>query len=283
MPGAFARSLREGADVKCLLNHDPNKILGRTKSKTLLLADGLDGLHFACQLDRTNTDHVNTYAAIKRGDLSECSFAFLVPDGGDTWEDSDHSDPKVFAIRTLRDVDLVDVSAVAYPAYSQGTAVGARAKIAADLRQKDRLEDSIRKHKCEVLGKQISEADQRALTAENVSSIVREHMTGVLSNTLAGMKHRYVTHNDNFAYSLPEDMDLDPDDENSCRLAKWQYYINPESGDVELKAVRYDAENNPEGPDSDLELNARPIRNEIRDNAILKRRMRGAAGIFHRR
>ncbi len=38
MPGAFTRSLKEGADVKCLMNHDPNFLLGRTKSGTLQLA-----------------------------------------------------------------------------------------------------------------------------------------------------------------------------------------------------------------------------------------------------
>ena len=37
-PGAFDRSIREAHDVKCLLNHDPSKVLGRTTSRTLQLS-----------------------------------------------------------------------------------------------------------------------------------------------------------------------------------------------------------------------------------------------------
>ncbi len=279
-PGAFSRSLRTGADVKCLMNHDASHILGRTKSGTLVLSDSPEGLRFTCQLDRTNTDHCNVYAAVKRGDLSECSFAFTVPPGGDDWSDTDGSDPKVMAIRTLKDVSLMDVSAVTYPAYAEGTAVGARAKAAADQRQKDRLWDEIRRHKCAVLGEAIRAEDSRALSASDVSSILHQHIAEALTKSLAGMAHphRYVAHNDDFAYSLPED--LDPDDEN-CRLSRWVYSINQTTGDVELKAARYDAEDNPEGPE--VETNARPIRAALREQNILKRRMQASAGIFYAR
>jgi uncharacterized protein len=282
-PGAFSRSLRVGADVKCLVNHDPSQLLGRTKSGTLVLSDSPEGLRFTVQLDRTNTDHVNTYAAIKRGDMDQCSFAFTVPAGGDTWDDSDGSDPKVMAIRTLRDVDLMDVSAVTYPAY-EGTSVGARAAKTAATKSKRfgshitvEAADGLRKHQCAVIGEAIRAEDSRALSAENVSSIVREHMTEALTKSLAGMGHGYVTHNADFVYSLPEDM---PDPDEDCRVAKWQYFIN-DQGEVELKAARYDAEANPEGPD--VEVKARPVREEIRENAKLKKRMRESAGIFSRR
>ncbi len=280
-PGAFTRSLKTGADVRALFNHDPSKILGRTKSGTLVLIDDDLGLKFTCQLDRGNTDHVNIYAAIKRGDISECSFAFTVPENGDSWENSDGTDPKCMAIRTLRDVDLMDVSAVAYPAYAQGTAVGARAKAAAATKSKRfgshisvEAADGLRKHQCAVLGAQIAGDAIRALTQENVSSLVRDKLT----DCLASKGHSYVTHSDDFVYSLPKDM-ADPDE--NCRVAKWQYYVNPQ-GQVELKAVRYDAESQPEGPDSDLEVKAAPVRAAIRADALLKQRMRQSAGIFTR-
>lgn len=123
-PGAFTRSLKENADVKALFNHDPSMILGRTKNGTLSLAQDERGLKWRAVLDPANSQHKNIYSSIKRGDIDECSFAFTVPTDGDTWADApDGSD--YFADRTLKDVDLLDVSAVTYPAYL-GTNVAAR-------------------------------------------------------------------------------------------------------------------------------------------------------------
>ncbi len=119
-PGAFTRSLKANADVKCLFNHDPNKVLARTKSGTLTLAQDDRGLKFSAQLDKNQQMHRDIYASIKRGDVNECSFAFMVPSGGQTWTNKDS-----YAARTLTDVDLIDVSAVCYPAYDN-TSVDAR-------------------------------------------------------------------------------------------------------------------------------------------------------------
>ena len=119
-PSAFKRALRSKADVKCLFNHSANFVLGRTKSGTLTLTDTDAGLAFRCQLDQRSRTHQDIYASVQRGDISECSFAFSVPEGGDTWT----SDYKK---RTLTDVDLFDVSVVTDPAYGGGaTSVDAR-------------------------------------------------------------------------------------------------------------------------------------------------------------
>lgn len=127
-PTAFVRSLRDKADVKMLLNHQPDNILGRTKSNTLVLSDSPQGLRFRCKLDESNSFHQSVYASIKRGDLDECSFAFQVPDGGDDWQDNGAVDEngQRCALRTLKDVTLLDASVVTYPAYPQGTHVDAR-------------------------------------------------------------------------------------------------------------------------------------------------------------
>lgn len=117
-PGAFSRSLRNKADVVCTFNHDLSAVLGRTKSGTLTLQDSPEGLKFRCQLDRDSQSHRDLYAAVKRGDLDSCSFAFLVPPNGDTWDGNK---------RTLTDVDLKDVSVVTTPAYP-GTSVDARSR-----------------------------------------------------------------------------------------------------------------------------------------------------------
>jgi uncharacterized protein len=119
-PGAFARALRNKQDVKALFNHNANVILGRTKNGTLTLTDTPAGLAFRVQLDKRISTHVSIYASVKRGDIDECSFAFAVPKGGDTWN-SDYSK------RTLTDVDLFDVSVVTDPAYGDAaTSVDAR-------------------------------------------------------------------------------------------------------------------------------------------------------------
>jgi len=296
-PGAFTRSLKTGADVRALFNHDPSRILGRTKSRTLVLIDDDLGLKFTCQLDRNNSDHVNIYSAVKRGDISECSFAFTVPENGDSWENSDGSDPACMAIRTLRDVNLMDISAVVFPAYAQGTAVGARAKAATVAKSKRfgshisvEAADGLRKHQCAVLGAQIHEEDARALTAANVSSIVRTFMAGALSKAMAGLPvpHRYLQHNDTHCYGVREDVfDENPDMEEQDALrksARYMYGIN-EVGDVVL-SDRAVYESNPAGGvflPEDLEENARPVFAELREASKWKKRMRASAGIFHRR
>jgi HK97 family phage prohead protease len=115
-PGAFDRALREKHDVRCLYNHDQNVVLGRYP-RTLGLSVDSVGLRFSCTLPPTQ-DGRDVHTLISRGDVSQCSFAFNVPDGGDEWNYSRTR-------RTLRDVTLFDVSAVTYPAY-EDTSVSAR-------------------------------------------------------------------------------------------------------------------------------------------------------------
>jgi len=121
-PGAFARSLKEGCDCRCLYNHDQNLVLGRTKSGTLSLQEDKVGLNFLCTLPDTSYAR-DLHTLIKRGDVSQCSFAFTVQD--DEWGVGLDDEGEQCSIRTLRDVNLMDVSAVTYPAY-EDTQVSAR-------------------------------------------------------------------------------------------------------------------------------------------------------------
>jgi HK97 family phage prohead protease len=127
-PGAFTRALAMKSDVRCLFNHDANRVLGRTTAGTLTLTQDEAGLQFRCQLDPNNTEHRNLHSSVKRGDINECSFAFT-PNGeqGDHWEDRKDADGKYFISRTLKDVNLFDVSAVTHPAYDN-TSVAARSE-----------------------------------------------------------------------------------------------------------------------------------------------------------
>jgi len=128
--GAFEDSVRSMDDVKCLLNHDASIVLGRVGNSTLQLEADSIGLRFVCQLNRESEQHKNVYAAIKRGDISECSFAFTVPAGGQRFENRNGDVP----LRTLSKVKLLDVSAVTYPAYTEGTSVVARTYFDAEAR-----------------------------------------------------------------------------------------------------------------------------------------------------
>jgi HK97 family phage prohead protease len=117
-PGAFTRAIREKQDVRCLLNHDPNFVLGRSKSGTLALAQDSRGLHFRCELGGQQYAR-DLRESMARGDIDQCSFGFfVVQPGGDDWaEDIDENSVR-FVARRVRDLTLYDVSCVTYPAYT---------------------------------------------------------------------------------------------------------------------------------------------------------------------
>jgi HK97 family phage prohead protease len=134
-PGAFTRSLQSDRDVKCLVNHSADRILGRRQNQTLSLDEDSKGLHFRCLLPDTS-DGRDVAALLKRGDISDCSFAFAVDDDGEDWTDEDRSSLFLdddedededrslrVKVRTLRSVRLFDVSVVTSPAYPK-TSVG---------------------------------------------------------------------------------------------------------------------------------------------------------------
>lgn len=110
-PGAFRASLASGADVLALVDHDPARLLARTASGTLRLAEDGWGLAFSLDVPDTQLGH-DMLALARRGDLGGCSFGFRVQD--EAWPAADR--------RELRAVSLLEVSIVqAWPAYSQTT------------------------------------------------------------------------------------------------------------------------------------------------------------------
>ncbi len=123
--GAFKEWLATFPDVKCLVNHNSDRILGRTKSGTLSLTDGPDALRFRCQLDKNSQAHRDAYAAIQRGDLNECSFQFICHD------QSFQSGTDGQQVRVVKKADLLDVSIVTFPFYSDEGSTSAEARAAA--------------------------------------------------------------------------------------------------------------------------------------------------------
>jgi HK97 family phage prohead protease len=110
--GAFSKTLNDGADVRLLIDHE-GVPLARSKSGTLALEEDERGLRVEAELDPMNPDAARIMSAMKRGDLSQMSFAFR------TIKDNWNTDRSV---RELREVQLFDVSVVTFPAYEQTVA-----------------------------------------------------------------------------------------------------------------------------------------------------------------
>src|ERR1700747_3249972 len=95
-PGAFKRAVEGGQDVTMLVEHNPDKLLGRTASGTLQLRDTTTGLAFESDMPDTQLGH-DTHEMIKRGDLNACSFGFALGDrSDDSWDEEDIEDEEDF-------------------------------------------------------------------------------------------------------------------------------------------------------------------------------------------
>lgn len=111
-PGAFDRTLRENPDVLALVEHDTNRVLARTTNGTLRVAPDSKGLRV--EIDPANTSYArDLLELVKRGDVAGMSFRFRPYSGGDSIDLKASPLP----VRTLRSVELKEVSVVVNPAY----------------------------------------------------------------------------------------------------------------------------------------------------------------------
>src|SRR5262245_59500192 len=74
--GAFTHALAANKDIVALVDHDPGRVLARTKSGTLRLAEDTRGLHFDLDVPDTTAGR-DVLALAERGDLGGMSFAFI--------------------------------------------------------------------------------------------------------------------------------------------------------------------------------------------------------------
>lgn len=126
-PGAFTSSI--GGDIRGLTNHDTTLVLGRTKAHTLELKEDSHGLWGKITINPKDSDAVNTYERVKRGDVDQCSIGFMIrseetdfgADGSIHW--------------TITDVELFEVSVCTFPAYEE-TGVSARHRDAEELKKR---------------------------------------------------------------------------------------------------------------------------------------------------
>jgi len=111
LPEAVDRTLSEALDVRALVDHDPSKIIGRTRAGTLTLRKDRKGLR--AEIDPADTTvGRDILESVRRGDVSGMSFAFRYLT--DDWRKEDGMN-----IREVSDMTISDVSIVTYPAYQQ--------------------------------------------------------------------------------------------------------------------------------------------------------------------
>jgi HK97 family phage prohead protease len=107
-PGAFRQAVQSD-DIRALINHNPERVLGRSKSGTLRLEEDAKGLRF--EIDPPDTEAARELVTlIERGDVTGASFGFQAR--GEDW---DHGTKP--PLRTITDAALFDVSVVTFPAY----------------------------------------------------------------------------------------------------------------------------------------------------------------------
>lgn len=127
-PGAFDEALAsEDLDCRCLINHDPNLVLARKRTRepkrdTLELFINDEG-HLAYRFTTPNRSYARDLVdMLERGDVDQSSFQFTIKEQSWVWaEDRNENDlRKVIKVR-----NLYDVSPVTFPAY-QDTSVAKR-------------------------------------------------------------------------------------------------------------------------------------------------------------
>jgi len=133
-PEAFDNTLSN--DIRALINHDTGAVLGRTKPGTLQLKVDSRGLWGSIKINPNDSDAVNLYERVKRGDVDQCSFGFRILS-----EDTDFRDDGTIKWR-INEVDLHEVSVVTFPAYGD-TGVQARK---AEVAQHQERQMQSRKH-----------------------------------------------------------------------------------------------------------------------------------------
>ena len=110
--GAFANSLKNN-DIRCLFNHDMAAVLGRMSNNTLELSEDEKGLFGRVKINPADSDALNTYAKVQRGDISGCSFGFYPVE-----EKSEIDDDGTYR-STIIEADTWEVSICTFPAYEQ--------------------------------------------------------------------------------------------------------------------------------------------------------------------
>lgn len=126
-PHAFDETL--GDDIRALIDHETRLVLGRNKAGTLDLKVDSRGLWADIDINENDTDAMNLYARVQRGDVNQASFGFdILQEETDIREDGS-------VHWTIKKVKLYEVSCVTFPAYKD-TSISARKAQYEQIRQR---------------------------------------------------------------------------------------------------------------------------------------------------
>lgn len=131
--GAFTRILSEKPDVIGAFNHDWTYVLGRTTAGTLRLEQTESALRYAIDVNPADSQAMSVWEKVKRGDVSQSSFAFTVRK--EEWTEP-ADDSEQLALREIVEIGkLYDVGPVPFGQYPEASAQ-ARSQSEAFLQQR---------------------------------------------------------------------------------------------------------------------------------------------------
>lgn len=136
-PGAFTDTLAN--DIRALVNHDTTLVLGRTSAHTFEVRQDEHGLWGKITVNPKDSDAMNLYARVQRGDVTQCSIGFDILD-----EETEYRGEEVHW--TIKKIKLYECSACTFPAYEE-TAISARARDLEEIkkRQTEAWKESMKK------------------------------------------------------------------------------------------------------------------------------------------
>lgn len=153
-PGAFAKTLKARNEVKALINHNSDYVIGSTRAGTLVLNEDDKGLADHISLPDTSFGR-DLSVSVARRDISAQSFGFSVV--RDEWS-------KDYSQRRLIEVRLHEVSIVAMPAY---TATSANVRALARLAYRTQMD-------VDVLTEAVSALESGAELTEEQFTVLQE-------------------------------------------------------------------------------------------------------------
>ena len=111
--GACASSIIKN-DVRGLFNHDSKAVLGRKSVGTLMLRDDSYGVYGKITINQSDSEALNIYERVKRGDIDGCSFGFYP-----IVEEIERDEANDTTIFKVKEADVIEVSVCTFPAYPQ--------------------------------------------------------------------------------------------------------------------------------------------------------------------
>lgn len=126
--GAWANTVKTG-DIRSMMNHDTNWLLGRTKSGTLRVTETDQGLPYEIDINPADDNAMAVHARVARGDIDGSSVWFRVI--SQTWTFPTDTNGLEVPHRQITEAQLYEVGPVVFPAYETTTAA-ARALLPLD-------------------------------------------------------------------------------------------------------------------------------------------------------